>query len=98
MDNVISPNTPAPCPAVVPIPRTLDREAMRRHEQQGEATPLSGRHRDQVFVKYDGKWWISGPDGFVEIIDVEQNRKLDRWQTRLTQGALCASRHRPPTA
>jgi hypothetical protein len=90
MENITSPAGPQAHSRTADAPRTLSRQAMRAHEETGEAVPLSSRDRDRVFVRYDHSWWIGDRDGFVEIIDAEQTQKLDRWHQRLSYGALWA--------
>jgi hypothetical protein len=69
-------------------PRHLSHPQMRDHQENRLVTLLSDRARHRLFVRFDGVWWIGGVDGFTEITSADQNRKLDRWHARLTDGAL----------
>jgi hypothetical protein len=69
-------------------PRSVGHHEMREHLQHQRATTLSSHERHRMFVRYDNTWWIADPDGYIEITDPSHNAKLDRWQRRLTDGAL----------
>ena len=79
-----------PAPAQIRAPRTITREHMHQHLDNGRATILSTQPRYRMFVRYDNTWWIANADGFCEIVNDDHNRKLDTWRRRLTEGALWA--------
>jgi hypothetical protein len=86
MNESLQPVTTDTAPTI--SPRTLTREQMREHLDQGLAQKLSDRDRHLMFVRYDTTWWIGDQTGFIEITDAGQNARLDRWHQRLTNGAL----------
>jgi hypothetical protein len=80
---------PATSDAAEPVrtPRALTPEEMLKHIDNGAAVPLNpGRH--DMFLRYDGSWWIGDAIGFTEITSPEQNARVDRWHQRLSDGAL----------
>ncbi|MFF5230268.1 hypothetical protein [Dactylosporangium sp. NPDC000521] len=88
MNEQTQPITATSDPAPGPVPRTITHPDMRAHLDSQTATVLSASDRHRIFVRYDNVWWVSDGDGFIEIIDANQNTRLDRWHQRLNHGAL----------
>ncbi|HKT03055.1 MAG TPA: hypothetical protein VJT31_26295 [Rugosimonospora sp.] len=65
-------------------PRVMSHEQMREHLDHQRASVLAAGTRYEMFVRHDGVWWISDHEGFIEMPDPTHNRRLDRWQLRLT--------------
>lgn len=69
-------------------PRTFGSDIIRELVETNDATPLSDHQRLRMFVRYDNTWWVDAGTIFIEILDADQNSKLDRWHQRLTTGSL----------
>lgn len=77
-------------PGDLHTPRTLDGELMRELINTTEAAVLGEHPRFRMFARYDNSWWVDAGNAFIEITGDEQNRKLDRWHQRMSQGSLWA--------
>lgn len=75
-------------PASPVPPRLIPQRAMRDLVDAQQATTLTDHERYRMFVRYDNTWWIGYHDTYCEITSEDNNRKLDTWRRRLTEGAL----------